>query len=257
MMGRIQAALSQQPQLIPAKHSPAGRDETAAVLGADHRVQLLGLAQVLSNGQYVYDLTPIRSPYPPETGIPFDKSGRIVAIKVPGPGLYSLKIFDLFKTPRIDYLIAAVPPAEKNRIVDAFATSVALLEDWNEDYQGWPIHDFLRAYLESLMLNIRPAAIARRNVQASAGPGSDVTAEPRFSPMPGVFGGDTSVTLRSASPDAVIHYTFDASEPFNSSPVYRAPIIVKGTELTIKAFAASPGKKDSSVVTGIFRIASP
>jgi hypothetical protein len=29
---------------------------------------------------------------------------------------------------------------------------------------------------------------------------------------------------------------------------------VKGTELTIKSFASAPGKKDSAVVTGVFRI---
>ena len=35
---------------------------------------------------------------------------------------------------------------------------------------------------------------------------------------------------------------------------YRAPILVKGTALMIKAFASAPGRKDSPVVTGIFRI---
>jgi hypothetical protein len=30
--------------------------------------------------------------------------------------------------------------------------------------------------------------------------------------------------------------------------------MVKGTELTVKAYATAPGKKDSAVVTGIFRI---
>jgi hypothetical protein len=30
--------------------------------------------------------------------------------------------------------------------------------------------------------------------------------------------------------------------------------MVKGTELTIKAYAGGAGKKDSAIVTGIFRI---
>ncbi len=81
-----------------------------------------------------------------------------------------------------------------------------------------------------------------------------VAREPKFSPEPGVFAGDTEVTLRCATPGAVIHYTFDGSQPLASSPVYTAPISVKGTELTIKAFASVPGKKDSAVVTGIYRI---
>jgi hypothetical protein len=52
-----------------------------------------------------------------------------------------------------------------------------------------------------------------------------------------------------------MHYTVDGSQPLNSSPIYGAPIMVKGTALTIKAFASAPGKKDSPVVTGIFRVA--
>jgi hypothetical protein len=81
-----------------------------------------------------------------------------------------------------------------------------------------------------------------------------VAGEPRLSPEPGVFGGDTEVTLRCDTPGATIHYTFDGSQPGASSPVYSAPISVKGTALTIKAFASVPGKRDSAVVTGIYRI---
>lgn len=260
MMERIQAALVKQrsqPQLAPPRRSRAGRDELAAVLGPQNRIELSGLAESLSNGRYVYDLTPIHAPYPPQAGISFQKSGRVIAIKVPGPGLYSLRIIDPLKNPRINYLIAVVRRAEEKKVVDAFHEAQSLIEDWNGDYQGWPIHDFQRACLEALMLNIPPAANTLRKTQASIRAGSDITAEPLFSPRPGVFSGDTPVTLHSASPGAVIHYTFDASQPFESSPVYRAPIMVKGTELTIKAFAESPGKKDSAVVTGIFRIANP
>ena len=88
----------------------------------------------------------------------------------------------------------------------------------------------------------------------AATPTDGVAGEPRFSPEPGVFAGDTEVTLHCATPGATIHYTFDGSQPVASSPVYSAPISVKGTELTIKAFASVPGKKDSAVVTGIYRI---
>ena len=85
-------------------------------------------------------------------------------------------------------------------------------------------------------------------------PALTVAGEPHFFPEPGVFAKDTVVTLRSDTPGAVIHYTFDGSQPVASSPVYEAPISVKGTELTIKAFASVPGRKDSAVVTGIYRI---
>jgi hypothetical protein len=54
------------------------------------------------------------------------------------------------------------------------------------------------------------------------------------------------VRLRCDTPGAVIRYTFDGSQPLASSPVYKAPISVRGTGLTIKAFASATGKKDSA-----------
>ena len=81
-----------------------------------------------------------------------------------------------------------------------------------------------------------------------------VTGEPQLFPQPGVFARNTMVTLRCDTPGAIIHYTVDSSQPVDSSPVYGAPISVEGTELTIKAFASVPGRKDSAVVTGIYRI---
>jgi hypothetical protein len=137
----------------------------------------------------------------------------------------------------------------------SFHDAQALFKDWNDDFQGWPIHDFQRAYLEALILGINPqmprALWTPAKVKAS-GPG--LVAEPVFTPKPGLLRDDTAVMLRCATPGATIHFTIDNSQPFASSPVYSAPIIVKGTALTIKAFATANGKKQSSVVTGIFRI---
>jgi hypothetical protein len=106
------------------------------------------------------------------------------------------------------------------------------------------------------------AAMAAPSAAASAAPvaiagearASGTAGEPRLFPEPGVFEGDIEVALRCDTPGAVIHYTFDGSQPLASSPVYNAPISVKGTALTIKAFASVPGKKDSAVVTGRYRI---
>jgi hypothetical protein len=81
-----------------------------------------------------------------------------------------------------------------------------------------------------------------------------VTAEPAFTPKAGLLAGDSDIVLHSQTPGAVIHYTVDYSQPVATSPVYRAPIVIKGSGLTIKAFAGAEGKKDSAVVTGTFRI---
>ena len=119
---------------------------------------------------------------------------------------------------------------------------------------GWPTHDFQRAYLEALMLHIPSAPEGSREVASNVRSDPGVTAEPVFSPKPGVSSGDMAVSLSCPAPGAVIHYTIDGSQPFDSSPVYFAPIIMKGLPLRLKAFAESPGRKDSPVVTGMFRV---
>jgi hypothetical protein len=138
--------------------------------------------------------------------------------------------------------------------MDSLHRAQQLMRQWNEDYQGWPIHDFQRAYLEALALKIGPRPGQSRERAVSRAPRPGTTAEPVFSPNPGIFKGDIMVQLRCVTPGAAIHYTVDNSQPIESSPVYAAPIAVKRTELTIKAYASSAGKKDSAVVTGIFRI---
>jgi hypothetical protein len=101
-------------------------------------------------------------------------------------------------------------------------------------------------------------ALLEQGVAGEPAPGgvqpSQSAGEPKFFPEPGIFRGDTEVNLRCDTPGCAIHYTFDGSQPVAGSPIYGAPISVKGTELTIKAFASVPGKKDSAVVTGIYRI---
>lgn len=259
LVERIHAVLVEQrthPQLAVATHSPAGRDEAAMIVTADGRIEISGLAATLSDGRYVYDLIPIPSAYAPRTAVPFQKSGRSIALKVPGPGLYRMRISDTLGNPRIDFLIAAVPKSEGNRIVSAFQNAHALLKNWIEEYQGWPSHDLQRLYLEGLMLNIHPAATSIRTDRARAGLGPGVTEEPVFSPQPDVSAGDKAIGLRCATPGAIVHFTVDGAQPLDSSPVYHAPIVMKRIPITIKAFAESPGKKESPVVTGIFRISN-
>jgi hypothetical protein len=194
---------------------------------------------------------------------------RSISLGLPSSGLYVLTITDALNAPRIDLLVAAIRPAQAASFKKTFGEAHAQMEQWNEYYQGWPIHDFQRAYLQSLMAGVkarsedRQAGAAGKLASGVVGPGglddtarerAGVTAEPSFFPKPGLFAGDTAVTLRSNVQGIAIHFTVDGSQPVASSPVYGAPIMVKGTELTIKLFASVAGSKDSAVVTGIFRI---
>lgn len=253
------------------------RDEVLATLDPSNRVSVKGLAADLPKGRYTYDIRPLDAAYPTQIHIPLEKTEPAITVTLPAPGLYDLIIADDLNARRIDLLIAAVEPTQAEKFRKSFHQVQALMTQWNGIGFGWPNHDFQRAYLESLMKDSLPPmsgspTVVATSVGSNAGTTGEfvsdktdadernrdgVTAEPAFTPQPGVFPGDTPVILRCKTPGASIHFTMDSSEPMTNSPVYAAPIMVKGTAeggLTIRAFASAPGKKDSAVVTGIYRI---
>jgi hypothetical protein len=99
---------------------------------------------------------------------------------------------------------------------------------------------------------LKPASSGMPGVAAVGMVG--ISGEPTFTPKAGYLRGDTEVALRCDTPGATIHYTVDSSQPTADSPVYTGPISVKGAGLTIKAFSSMPGRRDSPVVTGVYRI---
>lgn len=258
MLGRIRAVVSRRrldQESGEDQVSRVPRDESLVMLGPGNRVDIKGLAAKLPNGRYSYDLRPFNRAYPHQLRVALEKNSPNIRLSLPSSGLYGLTIYDQLNSPRVDVLIAAVEPAQSAKVSKSFHDAAALIGDWNIDYQGWPIHDFQRAYLESLVLGIKPPPSGMQAEEtAGKARSTGITAEPAFLPKPGLFEGDTAVTLRCDTPSATMHYTVDGSQPFDNSPVYQAPIMVKGTELTIKAFAVAPGEKASAVVTGIFRI---
>lgn len=258
MLARIRTVLSRRSRDQESGQSQAprlAREETLAALGPGNRVDIGGLAAKLPNGRYTYDLRPLDPASPRQSHVLLDKNAPTVTLPLPSPGLYDLTISDQLNTQRIDVFIAAVKAEQSANVMKSYQDATALIRDWNSNYQGWPIHDFQRAYLESLVLGIKPTQTGTETaIPTEKAQRAGITAEPAFFPKPGLFAGDTAVTLRCDTPGATMHYTVDSSQPFDTSPVYHAPIMVKGTALTIKAFAVAPGEKGSAVVTGIFWI---
>jgi hypothetical protein len=258
LLWRIHAALTRtgrEPDLTLTNGGPLPRDEAAAILDAQSRVEITGLVSALPDGHYMYTERPFGHTDAPPLHNTIEKKGASITLEIPSPGLYKVIVTDALNTPRVDLLIAAEKEPQAATIQHSFHDAKALLKDWNGDSQGWPIHDFQRAYLESLSLGINPQfvpTVSDMRGRQKNGPG--LVGEPVFMPKPGVLLGDTAVTLRCDTPGATIHFTVDNSQPLTSSPVYSAPIMVKRAPLTIKAFATARGKDQSAVVTGTFRI---
>jgi hypothetical protein len=249
------------------------RDEILTVLGPDNQANVKGLAAKLPNGHFTYDIRPLYPSRQSQFHVLLEKNGPAINLRLPSTGLYVVTIDDNENDPRIRLFLAVVSPAQEANFRKSFNDAKEHMahwnDDWNNDFGGWPIHDFQWAFLESLVTQLQPASVSRgaatgRGVthkelvssqsEASGRLVHGVTAEPTFSPQAGLLPGAANIMLQSQTPDAIIRYTVDTSEPSANSPVYRAPIVIKHAGLVIKAFAAAKGQKDSAVVTGSFRI---
>jgi hypothetical protein len=246
------------------KHQFLPRDEIVAARGANGRIEVGGLAARLPNGRYTCDLRPIDSVRPSHERLALEKSSPTIILSVPATGLYLATITDEMNTPRINLFVAAVDQAVATSFSQSFLDAKALIGKWSRDY-GWSTHDVQWAYLKSLVLDrdLPGSALAQFQSTVIARPAVDksntiaVTAEPVFFPRAGTLEGTSAIAMRCDTPDAVMHYTLDGSQPTANSQVYTAPIVLKEGIMTIKSFASVAGKKDSAVVTGTFRSGQP
>jgi RHS repeat-associated protein len=76
---------------------------------------------------------------------------------------------------------------------------------------------------------------------------------PLFTPEGGTFTDSVSVTLSTPTPNAVIHYSIDGSDPAQTQPVYASPIPISSTT-TVKARAFRAGMAPSTVSTATYTI---
>jgi hypothetical protein len=155
MLGRIGAVLSRKhnvsrKQLHTAGAPQSARQEAVVVLNPAHHVHVAGLLAELPNGRYTYDLRPRDRNYPPQFHLTLEKKSPSIRFAVPASGLYDITITDALNTPRIDLLLTAIQPRQ-SAMLQSFRRARTTMEAWNDDYAGWPIDDFLRAYMESFV----------------------------------------------------------------------------------------------------------
>jgi hypothetical protein len=155
MLARIGAVLSSKRATEPngqrtGHPTQTSRQEAVEVLDAANHVHVAGLVGGLPKGRYTYDVHPLDPTYPSQFHLPIEKTARSIELTLPAAGLYNITITDALNTPRVDLLLAAIQPAQSEHF-QSFNRARETMEKWNDDYAGWPIDDFLRAYLESLM----------------------------------------------------------------------------------------------------------
>jgi hypothetical protein len=166
LLARIRSAVAAQRERAssqthaPNQIHPPARDEAVAVLNSKNQVHVAGLLAELPNGRYTCDLRPLDPATPPQHQLVLEKSRASVQIQLPAPGLYTLIVSDAQNNPRVDLFLAAIRPTQSAPF-QSFHRAKDRMEDWNDNYAGWPIDDFLRAYLASLIETPPPARAAR------------------------------------------------------------------------------------------------
>jgi uncharacterized repeat protein (TIGR03803 family) len=85
---------------------------------------------------------------------------------------------------------------------------------------------------------------------------SAAVATPTITPDGGDLADSVKVTLKCATPKAVIHYTIDGSEPTSGSPKYKSPItLTNSVTINAVAFVGTTGPSDTA--TASFTISTP
>jgi hypothetical protein len=79
---------------------------------------------------------------------------------------------------------------------------------------------------------------------------------PAFSPAPGTYTSNQTVTIADSTPGSTIYYTTDGSAPTPSSSVYSGPIAV-GKTTVIQSIAAAGGYSASPVASATYTINLP
>lgn len=83
-----------------------------------------------------------------------------------------------------------------------------------------------------------------------------LTNPPSFSPAPGSYTSNQTVTITDSTPNSTIYYTTDGSLPTSSSSVYSGPISVGQTDL-IQSIATASGHPASAVASANYTINLP
>ncbi len=85
------------------------------------------------------------------------------------------------------------------------------------------------------------------------GVAADKVSAPTFTPTPGSYNENVTITITDATDGAEIHYSLDGSDPTESSPSYSTPITINSST-EVKAIAFKDGIEPSNIINGYYEI---
>jgi hypothetical protein len=138
--------------------APIGRDEDAAnmeIIAALEagKVSIAPALHVLPAGGYQL-VVHADDPRSAMTALPplplaWKPAQAIATVPIAAPGLYRITVLDQSQVPRIEVELLATAPGSVDAETEALRKTRSAVIAWNKTHEGWSLHDFLRAYLQS------------------------------------------------------------------------------------------------------------
>jgi hypothetical protein len=132
----------------------AGHFEMVAPVSPQGEISISPALRVLPSGQYSLSVMN-EGPQQPASTIPaaqpleWNSRQPVARVRVGGAGLYHIRVTDQAFTPRIEIEVLATSSASSPAEAAGLAQTRETILNWRHTQEGWPLHPFLRVYLES------------------------------------------------------------------------------------------------------------
>jgi hypothetical protein len=132
----------------------AGNVEMVAAMSPQGEVSIAPALRVLPSGQYSLSVAndgsrTTASSRPATQPLSWTAGQNAAAVRLPGPGLYRIRVTDQTFVPRMEIEVLATTAASLPAKAAGLKQARETIMGWNETRGGWSMHDFLRVYLQA------------------------------------------------------------------------------------------------------------
>jgi hypothetical protein len=132
----------------------AGHFEMVAPVSPQGEISIAPALRVLPLGQYSLTLMKegqqsAASTIPAVQPLDWNSARSLAKVRVGGVGLYHIRVTDSSYIPRIEIEVLATSPASYPAEAAGLKQTRETILGWSHIQEGWPLHPFLRVYLES------------------------------------------------------------------------------------------------------------
>ncbi len=132
----------------------ASHFEMVAPVSSQGEISIAPALRVLPPGQYSLSVVNVgqqrvASTIPAVQPLNWSSRQPVAQVRVGGAGLYHIRVTDQSYVPRIEVEVLATSPASYPAEAAALKQTRETVLNWSHIQESWPLHPFLRVYLES------------------------------------------------------------------------------------------------------------